>query len=99
MKKIPGVSGYRAISQGVKALGQDAAVAAASQEAAARIQAEANRLGSDTYSRGGRTVRIGWSHDQRSGAAVSGSGDPEHAPRDAKDEVLKQALRNQTRRA
>lgn len=92
LKRVPGVKRYRALDQGIRALGQSSTVQEASMTAALRIAARATATGEDAYRATPRVVRAGWQHEQRAGAAVSASGAEEPHVKDAENRVLKSAV-------
>ena len=92
LKRVPGVKRYRALDQGIRALGQSQIVQSASLDAARRVATRASVAGEDTYRATPRVVRAGWQHEQRAGAAVSASGAEEPHIKDAENRVLKSAV-------
>lgn len=74
MQRIPGVSRYRALPGGVRALGNGSKVGRETLAVAGRVASQAEALGHDNYRASKRAVTVGWKNETRAGAVVTSAG-------------------------
>ena len=70
LRRVPGSRNYRADDDGLRLIGQSAAMGAEMVSVAERIAGNAEAVGSGEYEAKPATVTVGWQNERRRGAVV-----------------------------
>ena len=89
LRRVPGSRNYRADDDGLRQIGQSAAMGTEMVSVAERIAGNAEAVGSGDYEAKPATVTVGWQNERRRGAVVRES-DPDW--RDSRDAILVRVL-------
>lgn len=70
LRRVPGSRNYRADDDGLREIGQSAAMSAEMVSVAQRIAGNAEAVGHGKYEADAQTVTVGWQNERRRGAVV-----------------------------
>jgi hypothetical protein len=89
LRRVPGSRHYQADDDGLREIGQSAAMGAEMLSVGQRIAGNAEAVGSGNYRAEAATVTVGWQNERRRGAVVRES---RHEWRDWRDAILVRVL-------